>query len=69
MVLKKEDVKRRIGTIVPGQAWIELNGAFNAYELRQLAMEIEKMHTKANPKAGTMDGKNHIYGDKNRHNI
>lgn len=59
------EIKKRIGIIVPGQAWIELHGAFNAYELRDLAMTVEEHHRKANPKAGTMQLKKSIDGNKN----
>ena len=39
--------KERISKVLPGQAWVELHGAFTYHELRLLAQNVEKEYMKA----------------------
>ena len=40
------EAKERISKVLPGQAWVELHGAFTYHELRLLAQNIENEYLK-----------------------
>lgn len=37
-----DDIKKKIGEVLPGQGWVELHGTFTFHELRAIAQSVEK---------------------------